>query len=341
MIEVDASAGGQVLRTSIALSALLGKKTRVFNIRKNRPRAGLFAQHLTGLKSLAALCGAQLKGDFIGSTEIIFSPQEFKPQSLNISIGTAGSVTLLLQSLLLPCFLDETRLRISGGTDVLFAPSFHYFNEVFRPALSIFGAKFDLNLINYGFYPQGGGSISFKSHKIKKLKPIYITEKKGLFAIKIFSHSSNLPSHVAKTQALSAKRALEQLNVEFAEKIGVVEGSASTGSAIDLIACFKGGFCFGANAIGRHGKPAQAVGREAAKNLLEELNSGAAMDSHLADQLLPFMALAGGKSRILCVCETEHVKSNIEVIEKFLDVAFEKELKGNCLEISVKGAGFF
>lgn len=341
MIEIDASAGGQVLRTTIGLSALLGKEVTVLNIRKNRPKPGIFPQHLAGIKAMGVLCGATVHGAFNGSTKIVFSPKEFVGTHLNVNIGTAGSTMLLLSELLPACFLEETMLRISGGTDVPFAPSFNYFREVFLYTLSRFNAKTELSLLSYGFYPKGGGAVSFKSHKIKKLKPINILSCGKLSLIKIFSHSSQIPSSVAKAQAVSARKMIGHLGVEVVEQIDAAQNAGTIGSAIDLVACFDNGVCIGANALGAKGKRAEIVGAEAAQRLLLELGSGAAVDSHMSDQLLPFMALAKGKSAILCANETGHAKSNIQVLEKMLEVEFVKEQKGNLLEISVQGAGFF
>lgn len=341
MIEIDASAGGQVLRTAIGLSTLLGKEVTVSNIRKNRPKPGLFPQHFAGIKAMGALCGASIQGAFTGSAKVVFSPKEFKSTHLNVNIGTAGSAMLLLQEVLPACFLDETRLRISGGTDVPFAPSFNYFREVFLHTLSRFNAKAELDLLCHGFYPKGGGAVSFKSHKIKKLKPINILSCGKLSVIKIFSQSSQLPSSIAKAQVVSARKKLEYLDVEFMEQIDAAQNAGTIGSSIDLVACFDNGHCIGANSLGKKGKRAEIVGTEAAQKLLHELNSDAPVDSHMSDQLLPFMALAKGHSAILCANETEHAKSNICVLEKMLEVKFVKEQKGNLLEISVQGAGFF
>jgi len=314
-----------MLRSSLGLSALLRKPVTIYNIRAKRPNPGLQAQHLTGLNTLKILSSAKVHGAVKGSMKVVFKPEQFSGGNLNVNIGTAGSVMLLVQAVMLPSMLKETKLRIFGGTDVPFAPSFNYSEKVLFPVLSKMNARFSASLVSRGFYPKGNGSISFKSLPAElPLNPIKLTKKKKVKFVWLFSHSASLPQEVA---------------IEVVERISSKQQGTSIGSAIDLIAK-AGPASIGANALGARGKPAEEVGKEAAEKLLKELNSNAAVDSHLVDQLIPFMALAKGKSEILCPELSEHTKNNIAVAEKFLGVKFNSVQENNAVKLWVEGAAF-
>ena len=338
------SGGGQILRTALGLSTLLQKPFSIDKIRYNRPVPGLQAQHLTALTTLRQICNAQIEGARLLSQEVKFSPQAPRAAQLHVNIGTAGSVTLLLQSIILPALLHEIRLRIVGGTDVAWAPSVNYMQNVLLPALAKMNAKFDLELNARGYFPKGLGSASFSSKPAKlPLKPLSLANFGNLERIRIISHCANLPKEVALNQLKSAKKSITDAlgNLDLEEKVECREKSETTGSGIDLFAYFSSGAVLGANALGEKGKPAEKVGREAAEKLLKELSAKKPCDSHLADQLIPFMALAQGYSTIETTALTEHTQTNIFVVEKFLDVKFE--VSGNLhepAEISVMGAGF-
>ncbi|MFH1256318.1 MAG: RNA 3'-terminal phosphate cyclase [Candidatus Diapherotrites archaeon] len=342
MIEINGEAGGQVLRTSIGLSSLTGKQVKISSIRTNRPNPGLQAQHLTGLQSVARICGAQVNWARLNSKEVFFSPRETRQTKLAVNVGTAGSTSLVLQPVLFPALQEKIELRVQGGTDVKWAPSHNYLSEVLFPKLKAMGAKFECKLIKPGFYPKGNGAISFKSLPAQlPLKPINLIELGELQFIKIFSQCASLPKEVATNQAASAKKQLASLNIDFEEKINSIESTETIGSSIDVLAFFSSGAVLGANALGEKGKPSERVGKEAAQKLLEELAAKAPVDRHLSDQLIPFMALAKGKSEISCTNLTEHALNNIAVCEKILGVSFEvKGELGNKAEISVEGLGF-
>jgi len=340
VLEVNGESGGQMLRSSLGLSALLRKPVTIYNIRAKRPNPGLQAQHLTGLNTLKILSSAKVHGAVKGSMKVVFKPEQFSGGNLNVNIGTAGSVMLLVQAVMLPSMLKETKLRIFGGTDVPFAPSFNYSEKVLFPVLSKMNARFSASLVSRGFYPKGNGSISFKSLPAElPLNPIKLTKKKKVKFVWLFSHSASLPQEVARVQALAAKNTLKELGIEVVERISSKQQGTSIGSAIDLIAK-AGPASIGANALGARGKPAEEVGKEAAEKLLKELNSNAAVDSHLSYQLIPFMALAKGKSEILCPELSEHTKNNIAVAEKFLGVKFNSVQENNAVKLWVEGAAF-
>lgn len=345
MLEIDASyleGGGQILRTSLALATLLKKPISIQNIRAKRPNPGLQKQHLTAVETLAKLCSAKLKGATLHSQGLEFEPGNIQSLSLNVNIGTAGSVCLLLQTLL-PCtMLRETKLRIIGGTDVPFAPTFFHMQKVLLPALQKSGTKFSMQLVQHGFYPKGLGTVSFHSQPAKlPLKPINLTEFGNLSHIEIYSYSADLPKEVCIRQLKSAKEILQQLNVDIIEHLDFKEKSATIGSGIDIIAHFSNGTTIGTNALGKKDLPAKKVGQQAADAMLTELSTKKPVDSHLADQLIPFMALASGTSTIECTKLSNHCLTNIFVTEQLLGIKFNVEgSEGQPAKISVQGVGY-
>ncbi|MFH1587023.1 MAG: RNA 3'-terminal phosphate cyclase [Candidatus Diapherotrites archaeon] len=339
MIQVDAAPGGQVFRTAIGLASLTGKEIEIVNIRSDRPNPGLRAQHLTALETVAGMCNATINGASKGSGTVNFLPGKLKETALKVNIGTAGSATLLLQSAMFPSLKTETKLRVTGGTDVEWSPPFAYMGLVLLPILNSIGCNFSAELIKRGYYPKGKGIISFKSSPAKlPLKPLNITEKGDIEIIKIFSHCASLATDVARNQMIAAKKELRNLNVDFSECVAAKENIDTIGSGIDLFAHLSSGQIIGANALGKKGFPANEVGKKAAKNLLSELGKERPVDKHLADQLIPFMALAKGNSEITCTEITAHTENNISVCEKILGVKFSIEKEEGI--ISVEGMAF-
>jgi len=349
MIEIDGGegeSGGQLTRTALALAALTKQEIKLVNIRAKRPKPGLQPQHLAAVQTLAEICGAELQGAQLHSTKLLFSPKEIKHVNLNVSIGTSGSIALLLQQILPVALIDEIKLRVVGGTNVAWSPPIEFMQRVLLPSLHKMGARFNLYVNKRGFFPKGNGIAGFSSKPAKlPLHSINLTELGNLDFIEIFSSSASLPKEVSISQAIAARRALQHLNadlnIEFRESIESSEHAATIGSAISIFAHFSSGAVLSGSALGEKGKPAERVGEEAARNLLSELGPKQPCDSHLADQLVPFMALAKGKSEIHCTKLTQHCLTNITIVEKFLPVKFavEGEL-GKPAKISVEGAAF-
>lgn len=313
MIEIDGSygeGGGQIVRTAVALSAVTGKPVRIKKIRQARPKPGLAPQHVRAITALAGLCDASISGIEPGSAEIAFSPGEIRGGRHRVEIGTAGSVTLLMQCLL-PAMLkaeSPVALEVHGGTDVRWAPTVDYFRMVFLPSLNGFGVRASLDLLQRGYYPRGQGSVLLQVEPAD-LMPARLSDSRA--PVQGISHCSNLPEHVAKRQAESAIQAMKQQGIEAKIDLEML-GVPSTGSGITLWSGFKGG-----SSLGERGLPAEKVGKKAAEELIRELKSAAAVDVHLADQLIPYLALAGGS------CTTReismHTRTNIWTAMHFLD----------------------
>jgi len=333
MIDIDGSfgsGGGQILRTACALAVVTKKPCHIWNIRKGRPNPGLATQHLLGLRSLAELCDGRLEGDYLGSKEIKFFPSEIKKEKISLSISTAASVTLILQSLILPSLFAPKPIRISfngGATDTFFSPTIDYFRFVFLKILEKMGVKAEINILKRGYYPEGGAKVIalIQPWQINatQSKPLNLTERGKLKKIIAISGASNLlkDKKVAERQIAGIKEVLGKLKLPIEEKIEYYD-TRCPGSQICLVAEFENTI-IGTDNLGKLGKKAEDVGKEAALELLKEQKSEACLDKHLADQILPYMALAEGKSQVTVSEITDHCKTNIWVIEKFLQGNFK------------------
>lgn len=347
MIEIDGSygeGGGQILRTSTALAALLGQPIKITRIRARRRNPGLAQQHLTGIKALQRICNAKLSGAKLGSTEIEFAPGEIKGGKYEIDIGTAGSVTLVLQSLMLPlAFADsETELQIKGGTDVRWSPPSDYLANVFIPTLRKLGYHAEFEILARGYYPKGSGKIRLKAAPSKNFKPLVLEERGKLIEIKGAAHSLNLPCHIVERAAIAAKKVLAGQECGIRLECGK---NFSTGCGIALWANYEN-TALGASALGEIGKPAEKVGEEAALELASEMRSRATLDVHAGDQIVPYLALASGESRFTVRELSGHLKTNIFVVEKILGtkfetvgMKFETEQERESCTVKVSGAG--
>ena len=333
MIRIDGSygeGGGQILRTSIALSCLSGKAVEVYNIRANRPKPGLAAQHLKGIEAARLISNAEVEGLKLGSTRVVFKPKTLKGGNFRIDIGTAGSVTLILQTVLLPSMAaeNESFFEIKGGTDVKWSPPVDYVSNVTFRALAELKAEVSMDVVARGYYPKGGGIVKVRVAPSKLEGKEFSTVE---CSVKGISHCSNLPSHVAERQARAAKALLEAKGYK-AEIATEIRRDASTGSGITLWCGYKGG-----NALGERGKRAEIVGEEAARSLIKELESDACFDEFVADQIMPFAAVAKGVTRYTTSKITLHQKSNAYVINQFLGDVIE--IDEGKREITIKGAG--
>lgn len=334
--------GGQILRTALALSSLSGKAFSIDAIRKGRKKPGLKAQHLHCVKALEELSGAAAQNVVLGSPLVTFSPGSLQGRTLAVDIGTAGSITLLLQSLLLPCALakEKVRLKITGGTDVLWSPSYDYFRETILPFYAPFADIKD-KVLRRGFYPTGNGKIDLVirprhaqpgleapellSELRNLVPPLDLSQQGTLLGIRGRSIASNAlkKQEVAERQLRGARQVLRELDLPLDISCEYVD-TKSIGTVITLwVQSSKGSTpCFlGADALGEKGKRAEIVGQEAAEKLLKEIQSDAAVDSHLADNLIPLLALQGGCIRTSSI--SEHTLTNIYTVEQFLNVRFK------------------
>lgn len=324
MLEIDGSfgeGGGQILRTSLALSILTEKPLHIYNIRKNRPKEGLSPQHLKTISAIEELTGSIVQGKAIGSTEIKFTPKREFKRKLTIDIGTAGSITLLLQSLMifLPFLENKTTVGVYGGTNVPWSPQIDFLQNVTIPTLTNMGHKIEIKKVLRGYYPEGKGYVEVDIDPIKKFDTITIDKFEKSEKVEGISYSTNLPENVSERQKKSARGVLFKNGVTPNIKIQIEKDSSERiGSGIFLFSQ-SGNSIIGEGALGARGKRAELVGEEGANNFLEKYRRG--HDFHLSDQIAPYMALADGTSKIFTK-RTSHLETNISILERFCDVNF-------------------
>ncbi|AIU69691.1 ribosomal subunit interface protein [Thermococcus eurythermalis] len=325
MIVIDGSygeGGGQILRTSVALSVITGKPVKIIKIRANRPNPGLRPQHLHGILALKELSNAKVKGAEVGSTALEFIPGKAEPKHVRVPVKTAGSITLALQALLPAMAFTGGSFEITGGTDVPWSPPVDYLKNVTLFALEKMGLKVELELKRRGHYPKGGGLVTGRVEPWEERKPLVALEWGRIERFGGISHATNLPAHVAERQAKAAKERLEDLYSAPAEIETEVSRSLGPGSGI-VVWAETDSLRLGGDALGKRGKPAEAVGREAADELIEALTLRKAADKFLGDQLIPFLAFAGGEIGVTEI--TNHLVTNVWVVEQFLGKTFEVE----------------
>jgi len=333
-ISIDGSygeGGGQIVRTACALSAITGIPCHIYNIRKSRKNPGLGHQHVLGLRALARLCGGELTGDEQGSTGISLFPGRIEAKSLDVEIKTAGSIALLLQTLLLPAFFAPGPVRINfhgGATDTFFAPVIDYHRFVFSNILERIGLKSATEITRRGFYPRGGAEVGVEVTP-GSVSNWRCTERGRLRKILIMSGAADIlkARRVAERQAESAEKTLGFGPGIPVESVIEYFPALSAGSTITIAGDFEN-TAIGSDSLGRPGKRAEAVGSEAARMFLDEFNSGACLDAHAADQVLPYLSLAEGESLFTVSEIRKHTTTNIWVIGQFIDRRIELEPLG-------------
>ncbi|KXA99659.1 hypothetical protein AKJ48_02590 [candidate division MSBL1 archaeon SCGC-AAA261O19] len=348
MIKIDGSigeGGGSIVRLSTALATVTQEPVEVYNIRAKRDNPGLRPQHLEGLKALAKLCNGKLEGGEIGSTKITLNPNQVQGKKIGVRIKTAGSIGLVLQSLMIPAPLADSEVKIEfegGATDTFFAPPIDYLNNVTLPTLRKMGYQGEVEQIRRGHYPKGGGIVRSQIQPLKKLKSLKLTEPGKIKSVQGISHCVKLPGRIAEKQASSAKRILSKAGYDAEIEVETYKKSEdphlSPGTGIVLWAETENEVILGSSALGKKGKPAEKVGREAAENLVKQLETGCAVDQHLTDQLIPYLALAEGESEITSAELTSHTLTNIELVKQILGTEFEVDgEKGEPGRIQAKG----
>ena len=328
MIEIDGSfgeGGGQVLRTSLSLSCLLNKPFRIFDIRKKRKKQGLMPQHLMGIRSLKLISNARVKGDSQGSTELLFEPGEVKAGDYFFDIGTAGSISLLIQAILPPLISanNKSSLTLKGGTHVPFSPPFHYISEVFIPTLNRLGIEVKATIESYGFYPKGGGKVHVEIQPADAIEPANCSEKGVLKKLHGLSGVGNLPLSIAERQKNAARAILisQGINAE----IKTISVSTPGQGTFMFLKAETENCLAGFSSLGERGKKAELVGEETAKNFLNYNSASACFDHHLADQIVLYLAIANGESSFTTAEISGHLLTNLWVIERFLGTRYAVE----------------
>lgn len=329
--------GGQILRTSLSLSLLLGIPFRMVNIRAGRKKPGLMAQHLACVKAACAI-GGDAEGAHLCSQRISFCPRAVQAGEYRFDIGTAGSTSLLLQTILLPLAWARrpSIVLATGGTHVPFSPIHDYLEHVYLPMIGAMGIHAHASLTRFGFFPKGGGFVQLEIRPlIKNVAALSLSHPGELQSIRLVSVAANLPREIAWRQASRAKALLQPLKANaHVQRVN----AASPGTYLFLLAGYEHGLA-GFSCLGARGKPAETVAEETVDAFLKHHRSQAALDEHLADQLILPMALANGESKFVVSHLTSHLQTNIEVVRIFTGIRCSLLPCERGIEIRIPGIG--
>ncbi len=315
--------GGQVLRSSLALSLITGRPVRIDNIRAKRAKSGLMRQHLTAVQAAAEIGAAQLNGASLGSSRLTFTPTQLKAGEYHFAIGTAGSTMLVLQTILLPLLLADgpSRVILEGGTHNPMAPPYDFIERVYLPLLNRMGGQVTASLVRAGFYPAGGGRCVIDITPTQQLGRLDLLERGPLLKRSVRAVVAQLPRHIAERELHQVLSALD-----WPEECGCIEalsGTASPGNVLMAELTFEG-ITEVFTAFGERGKPAEQVADDLLSQVQTYLTTDAPIGEHLADQLLLPLGLATHQgatpSTFLTSPLSDHVTTHIDVLHQFLDL---------------------
>jgi RNA 3'-phosphate cyclase len=339
LIEIDGSfgeGGGQLVRTAVALAAITGKAIRVFNARAGRGNPGLAPQHLAAVRAVAAICGARTEGLELRAQAFTFSPGALAGGEFRFDIGTAGSITLLLQALL-PALIasgERARVVVGGGSDVRQAPPVDYLAAVMLRHLARMGARMTLTIAHRGYYPRGGGEVAVEIEPCA-LRPLALATPGAVRRVEGVSHVANLPAHIAERMRGAAIAQLPTLADRASIAVRVLGYPEATGRGGAIVAWAETDHTvLGAARVAEIGVHAETLGTAVGQELRADLEAGATVDVHAADQLLVYLALAGPGSSFTTRELTSHAQTAIWLIGRFLPVRFDTRREGRLQRIS-------
>ena len=333
MITIDGSqgeGGGQIVRSSLALSLVTGKPVTIEKIRAKRSRPGLMRQHLTAFQAAAQIGNADVEGDSLGSSEVTFSPHELIAGDYNFNIGTAGSTMLVLQTVLPALMVADgpSTIVLEGGTHNPFAPPFDFLQRAYAPLVERLGPKIEMTLDRPGFYPAGGGRAVVTIEPAQQLKPLKLMERGDLVRRSVRAIVSNLPRHIGEREC---RRVINRC--DWDRDCGTVdEFQKARGPGNALIVEIESRHVTEVfTSFGEKGRPAEAVAEKCVKQVRRYLKGDVPVGEYLADQLILPLAIGasqrsgGGRFRTLGL--SEHSTTHLEVVQRFLDIQVEVEEK--------------
>lgn len=323
-IELDGSqgeGGGQILRTALTLSMVTGKPFRIGNIRAKRAKPGLLRQHLTAVLAAAEICGAEVDGAAPGSQTLLFKPGKIKGGDYRYAIGTAGSCTLVLQTLLPALWFAgaPSTVTVSGGTHNPAAPPADFLIQAWLPLVRRMGVDMDIELLRHGFYPAGGGEVRARIAPDNVLQPLDLCERGALLSAKAVAVIAGLPADIAKRELERVAQRLSGIETEMR----LLSSREGPGNALMVTLNYQ--HCREVfTGFGEKGVPAESVADRVAKEARRYRDSAAAVGEHLADQLILPLALAG-QGRLTTIEASSHLRTNLEVIGRFLPVTVKQK----------------
>jgi RNA 3'-terminal phosphate cyclase (ATP) len=336
MIDIDGSegeGGGQILRSALSLSMCTNQTFRITNIRAKREKPGLLRQHLTAVQAAAEICGAEVIGDEVGSLELTFRPGPIKPGDYRFAIGTAGSCTLVLQTVLAPLLTapSVSQIRISGGTHNKASPPVDFLQRAYLPLLERMGARVELELVRYGFYPRGGGEILATIAPTNHLTTLSLMERGSRIGGYAEAYIAAVPLHVASRELEMVGKMLnwpsDQLHVRgLSNEFGPGNALTITVQHREVTEVFTG---FGEKSVS-----AEQVAKGAVERVRNYLSAPVAVGRHLADQLLLPLALAGG-GEFTTLPVSQHFQSQVATIRTFLGREIATEAREGVVHVKV------
>lgn len=341
MITIDGShgeGGGQIIRSSLGLAMMTGRETEIINVRAGRKKPGLQKQHLTAVRAAVKGCAAEVQGDRIGSTRIVFKPGPITPGDFHFSIGSAGSTSLVFQTIL-PALLvarGESTVTIEGGTHNPFAPPFDFLARCYLPIVDRMGPRVDAKLDRHGFYPAGGGRVTYRIVPSETVGPIRLVERGPILRRRAKILTAQIPEHVAQNErrAILARDGWKPSDIEILP----IRNSAGPGNAV-MLAAESESVVEICSAYGKRGVPAKQVARDAIREFEAYLDLDVPVGVHLADQLLLPMAIGAyqgtGGGELLTGPLSLHTQTHIELIRLLLNVEINVETDGDRNRIEV------
>ncbi len=347
MIEIDGSygeGGGQILRFAAALGAATGSRIKVYNIRSKRPNPGLRPQHLAVLKIMKSIFGGELLNAHIGSKEVIF---EFNKPSRGVvfkyDVGTAGSISLIIQSLVPALILAEepSRIELIGGTDVKWSPTIDYMKYVYANLVKLIGGRIEIEIIKRGYYPKGGGIVILYVEPAEKLNKLSYLERGLISDIEIRIVLSHLPRHIAEREINNLRESFSRFNridhANLSYKTSILtsyKDAAGPGNSIIILCKQDNGIVSGFDSIGEKGKPAETVAEEAFIKFEKWYLSNGVFDINAGDMLIPLIALAGGGEYTVPEY-TLHMESALYVMKLILNRDYKVYEMSKAVKISI------
>lgn len=338
MVTIDGSfgeGGGQILRTSLALSLVTGKPFRMERIRARRPKPGLRRQHLTAVRAATEVSQAEVEGAELGARDLVFVPGGVRPGEYRFDVGSAGSTTLVLQTVLPALMIagGPSQLRLEGGTHNIYAPPVDFLEKAFLPILGRMGPKVEVNIERPGFYPVGGGRIRVGIQPEPRLRRVDLTERGRILRRAACGVVSRLPLHIAEREVDVVRRRMswpaECVSTRQVESSGPGNVVTIEIHGEHVTEVFTG--------FGKVGVPAEKVAARAVREARRYLKAGVPVGEHLADQLLIPMALAGGGT-FRTLAPSSHTTTNVETLGRFLDVSVRlEEVEKDVWEVAVDG----